>query len=198
MICVIFTSKLEIPEDGNAVLDDVLDAKQFWHKVYALSIGDFNMLIRLVIRIICISCNRNVKRKIIIVNYTKFQFYVQIKHLIEDHCTDQTQRAERVLSAVSLIFVIFIYLFYLSMFHWVIIHWSLSIVQGHSCNLISHICISPVKTFLSERKAGDSSRQQRPNLVLNGSLTSVKLAAAILWQAAKLSAMAHFDWTTCV
>ena len=27
MICVIFTSKLEIPEDGNDVLDNVLDAK---------------------------------------------------------------------------------------------------------------------------------------------------------------------------
>ena len=112
-----FTSKLEIPEDGNEVLDDVLYAKQFWHKVYALSIGDFSMLIRLVIRIICISWNRNVKRKIIIVNYTKFQFYVQIKHLIEDHRTDQAQKAKRVLSAVSLIFVISIYLFYLSMFH---------------------------------------------------------------------------------
>ena len=62
MICVIFTSKLEIPEDGNDVLDDVLDAKQFWHKVYALSIGDFNMLIRLVIQIIYISWNRNIKR----------------------------------------------------------------------------------------------------------------------------------------
>ena len=47
MICVIFTSKLEIPKDGNDVLDDVLDAKQFWHKVYTLSVGDFNMLIRL-------------------------------------------------------------------------------------------------------------------------------------------------------
>ena len=46
MICVIFTSKLEIPEDGNDVLDDVLDAKQFW-QVYALSLGDLNMLIRL-------------------------------------------------------------------------------------------------------------------------------------------------------
>ena len=31
MICVIFTSKLEIPEDGNDVLHDVLDAKQFWY-----------------------------------------------------------------------------------------------------------------------------------------------------------------------
>ena len=41
MICVIFTSKLEIPEDGY----DVLDAKQFWYKVYALSEGDFDMLI---------------------------------------------------------------------------------------------------------------------------------------------------------
>ena len=71
-------------------------------------------------------------------------------------------------------------------------------MQGHSCDLISHICISPVKTFLSGRKAGDCSRQQRPNLVLNGSLTSVKLAADLLWQAAKLSAMAHFDWANCV
>ena len=117
MICVIFTSKLEIPEDGNDVLDDVLDAKQFWHKVYALSIGDFNMLIRLVIQIIYISWNRNIKRKIIIFHHTKFWFYVQIKHLIEDHCTDQAQKAETVLSAFSLIFVISIHLFYLSMFH---------------------------------------------------------------------------------
>ena len=39
MICVTFTSKLEIPEDGNDVLDDVLDAKQFWHRVYVLSKG---------------------------------------------------------------------------------------------------------------------------------------------------------------
>ena len=31
-------------------------------------------------------------------------------------CTDQAQKAKRVLSAVSLIFVISIYLFYLSMF----------------------------------------------------------------------------------
>ena len=38
MICVIFTSKLEIPEDGNDVLDNVLDAKLF---VCALSVGDF-------------------------------------------------------------------------------------------------------------------------------------------------------------
>ena len=71
MICVIFTSKLEIPK---------------------------------------------YKRKIIIFNYTKFWFYVQIKHLIKDHYTNQAQKAERVLSAVSLIFVIYIYLFYLSMF----------------------------------------------------------------------------------
>ena len=49
MICVIFTSKFEIPEGGNDVLDDVLDAKQFWYKVYALSAGEFNLLIRLVI-----------------------------------------------------------------------------------------------------------------------------------------------------
>ena len=117
MICVIFTSKLEIPEDGNDVLDDVLDAKQFWYKVYSFSVGDFGTLIRLVIQIIYISWNRNIKRKIIIFNYTKFRFYVQIKHLIEDHCTDQVQKAKRVLSAVSLIFVISIYLFYLSMFH---------------------------------------------------------------------------------
>ena len=53
--------------------------------------------------------------------------------------------------------------------------------------------------FLSGRKAGDSNRQQRPNLVLNGSLTSVKLAAAISWQVAKLLAVAHFDWANfCV
>ena len=48
--------------------------------------------------------------------------------------------------------------------------------------------------FLSGRQAGDSNRQQRLNLVSNGSVTSVKLVAAILWQAAKLSAVAHFDW----
>ena len=40
--------------------------------------------------------------------------------------------------------------------------------------------------FLSGRQAGDSNRQQRLNLVLNGSVKSVKLVAAILWQAAKL------------
>ena len=105
MICVIFTIKLEIPEDGNDVLDDVLD------------VGDFNMLIRLVIQIIYISWNRNTKRKIIIFNCAKLWFYVQIKHLIEDHCSDQTQKAETVLSAVSLIFVISIDLFDLSLFH---------------------------------------------------------------------------------
>ena len=33
MSSVIFTSKLEIPEDGNDILDDVLDLKQFWYKV---------------------------------------------------------------------------------------------------------------------------------------------------------------------
>ena len=75
------------------------------------------MLIRLVIQIIYISWNRNTKRKIIIFNYTKLWFYVQIKHLIEDHCSDQTQKAKTVLSAVSLIFVISIDLFYLSLFH---------------------------------------------------------------------------------
>ena len=52
--------------------------------------------------------------------------------------------------------------------------------------------------FLSGRQAGDSNRQQRLNLVLNGSVKSVKLAAAILWQVAKLSAVAHFDWADCV
>ena len=50
MICVIFTSKLEIPKDGNDVLDDVLDVKQFWCKTYALSVGDFRMLM---------TCNSN-------------------------------------------------------------------------------------------------------------------------------------------
>ena len=116
MICVIFKSKLEIPEDGNDVLDNVLDAKQFWHKVYALSSSDFNMLIRFVIQIIYISWNGNIERKIIIFNHNKFWFYVQIKHLVEDHCTDQAPKAKKVLSAVSLIFVISIDLFYLSMF----------------------------------------------------------------------------------
>ena len=71
MICVIFTSELEIPEDGDDVPDDVPDAKQFWYKVYTLSVGDFNMLIRLVIQIINITWNRNIKRKIIVFNYTK-------------------------------------------------------------------------------------------------------------------------------
>ena len=68
---MIFISKLEIPEDGNDVLDDVLNAKQFWYKVYALPIGDFNMLVKLLIQIIYVSWNRNIKRKIIIFNYTK-------------------------------------------------------------------------------------------------------------------------------
>ena len=62
MICVIFTSKLEIPEDGNDVLDDELDVEQFWYKVYTFSVADFNMPIRLVIQIIYISWNRNIKR----------------------------------------------------------------------------------------------------------------------------------------
>ena len=44
MICVISTSKLEIPKDGNDIPDDVLDAKQFWHKVYTLSVDDFYMV----------------------------------------------------------------------------------------------------------------------------------------------------------
>ena len=78
LIYVIFISKLETPEDGNDVLDDVLDAKQFWYKVYALSAVDFNMLIRLVIQTIYISWNRNIKRKIII--FTKLWFYIQIKY----------------------------------------------------------------------------------------------------------------------
>ena len=87
------TSKLEIPEDGNDVLDDVfddvLDVKQFWQKGYALPVGDFNMLI-------CISWNRNIKRKMLKFNYTKLWFYVQIKYFIEDHCTDQAQKTENV------------------------------------------------------------------------------------------------------
>ena len=141
MICVIFTSKLEIPEDGNDVLDNILDAKLFWFQSVCLVHRWFNMLVRLVIQIIYISWSGNIKRKIIIFSYTKFWFYVQIKHLIEDHCTAQVQKAERVLSAVSLIFVISIDLFYLSMFLWIVIHWSLSIVQVRSCNLISHICM---------------------------------------------------------
>ena len=55
MICVIFIRKLEILEDGDDVLDDVLDAKQFWYKVCALLVGDFNLLVRLVIHVIHIS-----------------------------------------------------------------------------------------------------------------------------------------------
>ena len=90
----------------NDALDDVLDAKQSWYKVYAFSVGDFHMLIRLVVQTIYISWNRNIQRKIIIFNYTKLWFYIQIKYLIENHCSAQAQKAETVLSAVSLIFVI--------------------------------------------------------------------------------------------
>ena len=75
-----------------------------------MPVGDFNMLIRLVIQIIYISWNRNIKRKIIIFNYAKLWFYVQIKHLIKGHYTDQAQKAKAVLSAFSLIFVLSIYL----------------------------------------------------------------------------------------
>ena len=90
----------------NDAPDDVLDAKQSWYKVYAFSVGDFHMLIRLVVQTIYISWKRNIQRKIIIFNYTKLWFYIQIKYLIENHCSDQAQKAETVLSAVSLIFVI--------------------------------------------------------------------------------------------
>ena len=75
MICVIFRSNLEIPDDGNDVLDDVLDVKQFWYKVYALSVGDFNTRIRLVIQIIYISWKSNIKIKVVMFNYTKLWFY---------------------------------------------------------------------------------------------------------------------------
>ena len=113
MICVIFTSRLEIPDDGYDVLDDVLDAKQFWYKVYALSVGDFNTRIRIVIQIIYINRKSNIKIKIVMFNYTKLWFYFQIRHLIKDHCTDQAQKAETVLSAVSLIlFILLIYFIY--------------------------------------------------------------------------------------
>ena len=113
MICVIFTSKLEIPDDGYDVLDDVLDAKQFWYKVYALSVGDFNTRIRLVIQIIYINRKSKIKIKIVMFNYTKLWFYFQIRHLIKDHCTDQAQKAKTVLSAVSLIlFILLIYFIY--------------------------------------------------------------------------------------
>ena len=61
-----------------------------------------------------------------------------------------------------------------------------------------YVSISPVTMFLSGMKAGDSNRQQRPNLVLNRSLTSVKLAVDISMLVAKLSAAAHFDWADCV
>ena len=90
----------------NDALDDVLDAKQSWYKVHAFSVGDFHMLIRLVVQTIYISWNRNIQIKIIIFNYTKLWFYIQIKYLIENHCSAQAQKAETVLSAVSLIFVI--------------------------------------------------------------------------------------------
>ena len=111
---MISISKLEIPEDGNDVLDDALDAKQFWYKGYALSVGDFNMLIRLVIQIIYISWNRNIKRKMLIFNHTKLWFYVQIKQFMEDHCTDQIQKAETaycllLVSYLSFLFIYFIY-----------------------------------------------------------------------------------------
>ena len=52
-------------------------------------------------------------------------------------------------------------------------------MQVCSCNLISHLCMY---VCMDERE----------------SVKSVKLAAAILWQAAKLSAVAHFDWADCV
>ena len=80
MICVFFTSKLELVEDGNDVLNDVLDVRQFWYKVYALPVTYFNMLVRLVIQIIYISWNRNIKRNLIIFYYIKLWFHVQIKH----------------------------------------------------------------------------------------------------------------------
>ena len=44
---------------------------------------------------------------------------------------------------------------------------------------------------------GNSNRQQRPNLVLNRSLTCVKSAAISLY-VAKLSAAAHFDLADCM
>ena len=95
-----------------------------------------------------------------------------IKHLIEDHSTDQAEKAETALYAVSLISVIYIYLFELSMFHWVTIHWSLAIEMVHICNLIPHVCMCvcmylPSQIFLSGGQAGNSNRQQRLNLVLN-------------------------------
>ena len=80
MICVFFTSKLELVEDGNDVLNDVLDVRQFWYKVYALPVTYFNMLVRLVIQIIYISWNRNIKRNLIIFYHIKLWFHVQIKH----------------------------------------------------------------------------------------------------------------------
>ena len=75
MICVIFRSNLEIPDDGYDALDNVLDVKQFWYKVYALSVGDFNTRIRLVIQIIYINRKSNIKIKIVMFNYTKLWFY---------------------------------------------------------------------------------------------------------------------------
>ena len=79
--------KLEIPEEGYNELDVVLDAKQFWYIVYALPIGDFNVLVRLVIQIIYISWNRNIKRKkyLIILSFgfmSKLSTLLQITVLI--------------------------------------------------------------------------------------------------------------------
>ena len=135
---------------GDDVLDDVLDAKQFWYKVYTLSVGDFNMLIRLVIQIIYVSWNRNMKRKIIVFNYTKLWFYVQIKHLIKDHCSDQAQKAETVLSAISLFIIV-------SLSYNLLISSNSAGLHMQPNPTCINICISPVEMFLSGRQAGDST-----------------------------------------
>ena len=61
-----------------------------------------------------------------------------------------------------------------------------------------YVYISPVKMFFKGMQAGGSNWQQRPNLVLNRSLTSVKLVVDISLLVAKLSAAAHFYWADCV
>ena len=62
-----------------------------------------------------------------------------------------------------------------------------------------YVCkYKPSHNVFEWNESGYSNRQQRPNLVLNRSLTSVKLAVDISMLVAKLSAAAHFDWADCV
>ena len=110
---MISMSKLEIPEDGNDVLDDALDAKQFWYKGYALSVSDFNMLIRLVIQIIYINWNRNIKRKMLIFNHTKLWFMSKLSSLWKITALIRPRRLRQycllLVSYLSFLFIYFIY-----------------------------------------------------------------------------------------